>query len=95
MMSVGASCYGSSVLSIGVDHGDVDRYVVLERRVSSDDMVSSRYFEGFVSVLIAERSTPMLSPQGPLQQPQSGVSLDVGERGAETLFVRQKRSMPH
>jgi hypothetical protein len=25
----------------------VDRYVVLERRASSDDMVSSRYFEGF------------------------------------------------
>jgi len=40
----------------------MDRYVVLERRVSSDDMVSSGYFEGFVSILIAERSTPMLLP---------------------------------
>jgi hypothetical protein len=47
-------------------------------------MVSSRYFEGFVSVLlVAERSTPMLSPQGPLQQPRSGLALDVGERGAK------------
>ena len=55
-------------------------------------MVSSRYFEGLVSVLlVAERSTPMLSPQGPLQQPRSGLALDVGERGA---LRAPKRGMP-
>lgn len=55
-------------------------------------MVSSRYFEGFVSVLVAERSTPMLSPQGSLQQPRSGLALDVGERGA---LRAPKRGMSH